>query len=890
MTLTEEHIDYIIKDVRYRGIVYNELDDELIDHICTLVEEKMALDIRFIDAYDQVIKSFGATRGIQQIQTQTISINNNNPKLMIKNYLKMAVRNLQKHKFYSFINVIGLSIGISCCMLITLFIIDELNYDRYHEKSDRIFRVTMESRFGGNDFNMAVTPAPMAAALMADYPEVASVSRFRSSGTWLIKKKEGDQNIKENKVIFADSTVFNIFSIPFIEGNPKTALTKLNSLVLCESLAKKYFGDSSPINKTLILDNNETYTVTGVYRDMPENGHFHYNVILTMLNRKSSNDQQWTSNNFHTYVLLNEGADAEAFSAKLPDMIEKYVGPQVMQFMHKSLEELAASGTYMKYHLQALTDIHLHSQIGVELEPNSDIKYIYIFMVIALFLLAIACINFMNLSTARSANRAKEVGVRKVLGSFRSHLIKQFLTESILLTLISFVFAFLLVYLTLPLFNILSEKSLVLPIASFNFWMICIGAILFIGILAGMYPAFFLSAFKPVSVLKGKLAIGSKSGVIRSLLVVFQFSISIILVIGTFTIFKQLNYIQSKKLGFDKEQIIMVEDAYALGDQMQTFKEKTAQLAAITSATISGYIPVSGGWRSDNGFWPEGTPTDVNQVSMQKWRVDYDYVNTMGMEVVDGRGFSQDFPSDSSGMIINEHAAKLFGFENPIGQRINSFAGGNTEEYQTYTIVGVVKDFHFQSLKENIDALCLVMGRSAGYSIFKTNATDIRATVGQIEEQWKAIAPDQPFNYSFLDQEFDDMYEAEQKIGSIFSTFAMLAIFIACMGLFALAAFTAEQRTKEIGVRKVLGASVNSIVLLLSKEFIKLISIAFVVAAPLSWWGITTWLESYTYRTTIGIEIYLIAGLMAFLVAWLTMSYQSIKAAMSNPVNSLRSE
>ena len=893
MTLTEEHIDYIIKDVRYRGIVYNELDDELIDHICTLVEEKMALDLRFIDAYDQVIKSFGATKGIQNIQTQTLSINNNNPKLMIKNYLKIAIRNLQKHKFYSAINVVGLSIGIACCMLITLFIIDELSYDKHHAHSEDVYRIRMEGSFGGNDFNMAVSPAPLAEALMTDYPEVEAATRLRSRGSYLIKKDlEGEINIKENRVIFADKNVFEVFTIPVLQGDSKRALAEPNTIVISQKMAAKYFGNDDPINQDLKLDNRTTYKVTGVFQDMPENGHFHFEFMCSMASHKESESQEWLSNNFHTYVLLKPGSDQLAFEAKFPDMLEKYAGPQAMQYMNKSLDELREGGTYFSYFLQPLTSIHLYSQLDAELEPNSNIQYVYLFSIIAAFLLLIACINFMNLSTARSANRAKEVGVRKVLGSFRSHLIKQFLTESILLTLLAFVLALGFAYSSLPVFNEISGKQLVIPSTSISFWAIGLGSVLFIGLLAGTYPAFFLSAFKPVSVLKGKVALGSKSGMIRSLLVIFQFSISIILVVGTFTIFKQLNYIQDKKIGFDKDQIIIVNDVYALGKQVQTFKEEAKNLTSINNGTVTGYLPVANTNRSDTGFWPEGVPTPDNTVSMQYWKVDHDYINTLGMQVSAGRDFSRDFPSDSSGMIINERAARLFGFENPIGQRINTFSqqGGNHGDYAIYTIVGVVEDFHFQSMKENIDALCLVLGRSRSSALFKTNTTDIKSTINQLEAKWKDIAPDQPFQYSFLDEKFNDMYQSEQRVGTIFWTFAALAIFIASLGLFALAAFTAEQRTKEIGVRKVLGASVKSIVYLLSKEFIKLIFIAFVIATPLAWWGISTWLDSYTYKTTIGIEVYLIAGIMAFLVAWLTMSYQSIKAAMSNPVNSLRSE
>jgi len=486
MTLTEEHIDYIIKDVRYRGIVYNELDDELIDHICTLVEEKMALDIRFIDAYDQVIKSFGATKGIQQIQTQTISINNNNPKLMIKNYLKIAIRNLQKHKFYSAINVVGLSIGIACCMLISLFIIDELSYDKHHTNSEDVYRIRMEGSFGGNDFNMAVSPAPLAEALMSDYPEVEAATRFHTRGSYLIKKDlEGEVNIKESLVIFADKNVFEVFTIPVIQGNSKTALVEPNTIVISQKMATKYFGDDDPINQDLKLDNRTIYKVTAVFEDMPENSHFHYDFMCSMASDKQSESTEWLSNNFHTYVLLKPGSDQIAFEAKFPAMLEKYAGPQAMQYMNKSLDQLREGGIWFAFHLQPLTSIHLYSQLNIELEPNSDIKYVYLFSIIAAFLLLIACINFMNLSTARSANRAKEVGVRKVLGSFRSHLIKQFLTESIVLTVLSFVLAIGIAYLAMPLFNGISGKSITIPFEAMGFWLICLSAVLSIGLLAG---------------------------------------------------------------------------------------------------------------------------------------------------------------------------------------------------------------------------------------------------------------------------------------------------------------------------------------------------------------------------------------------------------------------
>jgi putative ABC transport system permease protein len=501
----------------------------------------------------------------------------------------------------------------------------------------------------------------------------------------------------------------------------------------------------------------------------------------------------------------------------------------------------------------------------------------------------------MNLSTARSANRAKEVGVRKVLGSLRSHLVRQFLMESVLLSVFSFIVALALAYLALPHFNTLAERALSIPISNVSFIVTLVAAALFIGVLAGLYPSLFLSAFKPVNVLKGKVSLGMKSGAVRSSLVVFQFMISIFLVIGTIAVQRQLSYIQNKKLGFTKDQVIILHNTEQLGSQQEAFINVLLTNPSISNVSTSGYLPIAGWGRNDTTFWPEGTqPSQDNLISMQYWSVDHNYIPTLGMTIKKGRNFSKEFPSDSTAIVINEAAAKRFGFKDPLGEKITTFQINNgtldQTKTDTYTIVGVVEDFHFESLKQNITPLCLRLGQSGWSMPIRFSSTDTKDVIAQVEKQWKKVAPDVPFEYTFLDEAFGKMYASESRLGSVFAIFAALAIVIACLGLFGLTAFTAEQRTKEIGIRKVLGASVSSIVLLLSKEFGKLIVIAFVLAAPLSWYAVDSWLQDYTYKTDVGIFVYLLAGVSAFLVAWLTMGYQSIKAARSNPVNSLRSE
>lgn len=817
---------------------------------------------------------------------------------MLRNYFTVAIRNLRKHSFYSFINVAGLSIGVAVCFIIVLFVLNELSYDTYNTKANRIYRMTSDIKFGGNAYNMLYGPAPMANTLVAEYPEVEAAIRFKQAGAFLVKRTT--ENLKENQVIWVDKDFFKIFSVPVLSGNAETALAEPNTIAISRKMAAKFFPNEEALNQTLILDNEITAKITAVFEDMPVASHFHFDILISMAGNEEAKSPIWFSNNFQTYILLREGANIQDLERKLPDLVAKHIMPQAFQILGPDFtpEKFKAAGNKLEYAFQPLTDIHLKSALMGEFEPNFDINYVYLFVAIAGFILLIACINFMNMSTARSANRAKEVGIRKVMGSFRSHLMRQFLTESTLLSLLSFVFALGLAFLVLPLFNQLAGRELTIPFASFKMYGVLLVAALAVGLLAGIYPSFFLSAFTPASVLKGNISKGMKSGALRSVLVVFQFMISIVLVIGTMAIVQQLQYIQNKNLGFNKDQIIMVDDLYALGDKRQAFKDAIKQHKDILNGTASGYMPVAGTWRSDTPWWAEGKDAvQENMVSLQNWSIDYDYINTLGMKIVAGRDFNRDFPSDSTGVILSEAAAKAFNFNgDPIGSKVVSFGEDlngqpDRNNLRSLTVVGIVQNFHFESLKQNVTPVMMFLSkRPQGIASFRFQSQNTKEVISFIESKWKELAPGQPFNYDFMDDRFADMYAAETRLGKVLGVFATLAVLIACLGLFALTAFTAEQRTKEIGIRKVLGASVAGIMLMLSKDFGKLVVIAFVLAAPLAWYGIDWWLKDYSYKTEIGLGLYGLAGISALLIALGTMSFLAFKAAVSDPVKSLRSE
>jgi len=897
VTLTEEHINYIIKDITYRGIVDEELGEELVDHICEVVERKMESGQRFIEAYDEAIAAFGNESKLQQIQSQTIQFSNNNTKIMVKNYFKIAFRNLLNHKFYSLINITGLAVSMACCLLISLFVIDELSYDKFFEDSDQIYRTNRHGKYGDNEFHFATAPAPFGQALADEIPEIESVVRFRSRGSYLVRTPEMVDSFKETTLIFSDPNFFEVFGVSVLAGSADKALVGRNNIAISKTMADKYFSTEEAVGKILILDGDEEYKVTAVFEDIPNNSHLQLDFLMSLETLASSKNSMWLSNNFYTYFKVREGVNQKELQQKVNHMADAHVGPQLEEFSGHTFEEFKASGNYMYFTLQPLSEVYLNSDFRFDIGKTGDITYVYLFMIIAIFILVIACINFMNLSTARSANRAKEVGVRKVLGSYKSHLVRQFLTESMVLSIIAFGISIFLVMMALPFFNEIANKSLEIPFNETSFYLIFIGGALLVGLLAGTYPAFFLSSFRPVNVLKGKLSLGSKSGLIRSGLVVFQFFISIILLIGTATVYRQLNYIQNKKIGFNKEQVLMVNGTYMLGNKLESFKKELEQISNVNSVTVSGFVPVSGYSRSDFTFWEEGKePSDDNLVNMQVWNVGYDYLQTMGIELLNGRNFDEDLASDSSAVILNEKAFDAYNLEQSENKLIQTYAFDPetnsviTDKYNKYKVIGVVKDFHFESMKMPIGNLGFMLGRSSSVTSIRLNTDEFSETVEMVEDKWKKFAPGIPFSYSFLDGAFDEMYRTEKRLARVFTIFAGLAIFIGCLGLFALAAFMAEQRTKEIGIRKVMGASVKSIVFMLSKEFSKLIIISFVFAAPLAWWGVSEWLGQYSYKIDIGVEIYILAGVIAFIIAWLTVGYQSIKAAISNPVDSLRNE
>ena len=810
---------------------------------------------------------------------------------MIYNYSKIAWRNLKYQTFFTCLNIIGLAIGIAGGLLIALFIYDELKFDTMFTDSDRIHRINVDVKFGGTESKMAEVSAPYAAALQADFPQVELATRFNTAGTILLRRSNTDKSSKENATTFVDASFFDMFGLPLISGDAKTALKHPNTLVLSETAAQKYFGDSKAIGEQLVLNNDQTYTVTGVMPDMPKNSFLRdYTVFMAMEGLEDSHSNEWTSHNYNTFIKLSQNAYIDDFQEPLQSMMGKYIIPYAQQFFPGITEEaLVASGNHYKLSTIPLTDIHLHSNLDAEMSVNSSVQNIYILSLIGLFLLILASVNFMNLSTAHSLKRSKEVGIRKTLGSSKVALLKQFLIESGLISFLSLLFALVLAFLFLPLFNDLAGKTIEIPFFSPVFWLILLASTLLLGLFSGWYPAFFMSRFMPVSVLKGSGGKHAGGGWVRSLLVIFQFSVSILLIVSTVVVYQQLDYIQGKDLGFSKDQVLIIEDAFATGNKLQSFKEQVTQLVQVEEATVSGFLPTPS-YRSNSSFVKEGQMSQDKAINMQIWNVDHDYLATLDIELVAGRDFNKQFVADSTALILNEAAVAILGIspEESLGLRMSRDIGDDNAQF--LTVIGVVKDFHYESLRRNIGALCLKIGNSRGSMAAKLNPGNFPATIASIENIWKTVAPGQPFNYRFMDDAFNATYEAEQNLGRIFMTFAILSIFIACLGLFGLAAFNAEKRTKEIGVRKVLGASVGQITLKLTKDFLKLVVVSVLIALPIGWFVMNKWLEDFSYRIEISAWVFIVTTLIAISIAILTVSYQSIKAALVNPIKSLRTE
>ena len=810
---------------------------------------------------------------------------------MFKNHIKIAWRSLKKQAFFTFLNTFGLAIGMAGALMISLYIYDELSYDKMFADADRIYRIDTDVKFGGAEIKAAESAPPMAAALKRDYSQVESTVRFRTVGSMYLKKVGGDKSSKETHVTYVDSTFFEFFGIDLITGNPKTALTGTNSLVLTKTAAEKYFGSTDVLGQDLLLDNSDTYTVTGIIDDMPKNSYFNeYSVFLAMAGNVASREELWGSNNYFTFIKLIPGASVEDFKEPLQGMLERYMLPWAQKyFPGMTAESFAASGNYIRYHTMALTDIHLYSDRSSEMNATSSIQNIYILSFIGLFLIILASVNFMNLSTAHSLKRAKEVGVRKTLGSNKVHLVFQFLTESGLIAFISLIAALLITMVVLPFFNVFTGKSIGIPFTQPLFWIVLLAATFILGLFSGSYPAFFMSRFTPVKSLKGGGAESVGNGWVRNTLVIFQFSISVFLIVSTLVVFQQLNYIQGKDLGFTKDQVLLINETGPLGSKTNAFKEEILKMGNVENVTLSNYYPTPS-WRSDSSFFQEGVRSQENAIQMQTWGVDTDYLKTLQMDIVAGRDFNKQYASDSTALIINEATLPILNAtaEEALGMRISEEI--ELEDPTYYTIVGVVKDFHFKSLRENIGALGMHLENTAENMAVRLSGGEYSSSIAKIENKWNQMAPGQPFDYQFMDEAFNTTYEAEQKLSQIFFIFTILSIFIACLGLFGLAAFNAEKRTKEIGVRKVLGATVSQISYRLTVDFLKLVAVAILVSLPLGWFVMNKWLEDFSYRIEIGFGIFALAAFLAIMVAVVTVSYQSIKAAIVNPVKSLRSE
>ncbi len=799
--------------------------------------------------------------------------------IMFKNYLTITFRKMFRQKGYTFINISGLALGLACSLLIIAYITTELSYDKYHKNADRIFRLGTEFNVGTMKGKFAVSNLPIGPILKKDYPEVVNAARFRRFDYRTLVAYQNKTFFEEN-IFFSDNSVFEIFTYPFLKGDPKTALAAAYSIVVTEDVALKYFGTEDPIGKQLQLANGEKFSVTGVIKNIPDNSHFYFNMLCSFETFRRWNDAQmerWMGDfNNYTYILLKDNTDYTQLEQKFPPLIEANVG-----------ELLQAVGGTIDFFLQPLTDIHLRSNTEGEISATSDIVYIYIFALIAFFILLIACINFMNLTTARSTNRAKEVGMRKVLGANRGRLISQFLGESLIYSFLALCIALLVVRLALPHFSSIAGINLDLDYTKTT-WLIpgLLGITIFVGILAGSYPALFLSAFRPAEILGGNIKTGKTGSGLRDILVIFQFTISIVLITGTLIILNQINYMKNKKPGFDKEHVVVLPVLdNSIRESIESIKTELQKNPGILDIAFSSHIPSHGA--RHNAFVPEGYTNEESKL-MAAISIDNNFLETLKIELVKGRNFSPGFATDPrQSVIINETAAQDFGWDNPIGKTIRELDGQQTDK----TVIGVVKDFHFKSLHQKIDPLFIENNSSYFSTVsIRINPTDISGTIKNLEKKWRQIDPTGTFDYLFLNEEFDSQYRGEERLSTLFLYFTLLAILIACLGLLGLASFNAEQKTKEIGIRKVVGASTTKIVLLLSKKFMTWIIIANIVAWPIAYLLMTEWLQNFAYQAKPGFNIFLLSGIFALIIAMLTVSYQSVKAALANPVNSLKYE
>ena len=888
----EKAIRHWRKELRKNEALEDGYMTELESHLRDEIENQLRQGKTEEEAFERALGTIGPADAIggEYFKTDTRRLRGRPPWQsgsltpdILWNQVKIALRRIKRQKGYSFITFFGLAIGMACTILILLWVQDELSYDRFHFRSSQIYRITQVR--GADRVKIAYTAAPMAEAMENDFPEVLRATRLSLWPSNLLVST-GDKQYLETGFIQADPDVFDVFNIPFMLGDPSTALAQPDNIVLTDDTAEKYFGENNPIGKILLVNKKREFLVTGVVENYPENSHFDFDVIIPLVD-KSTN---WTDHSLFTYIVLQDNAPPSRLEAKFPDFIFRHWGPQFEHETGQNLRDhLKIDENYYGFWLQPLEDIHLKSRNVIDnSKTKGDIRYVYIFTIIASFILLIACINFINLSTARSVHRAKEVALRKVVGSNRSLLIRQLLVESAVMSCIAMVSALILVEIVLPSFNNLVGKKLSIGYAGDpRALAVLAGMTVLTGLLAGLYPAFAISSFSPISLLKGKLRSGTKGQMLRKGLVILQYTISIFILISTFTVYWQLTYLQNAKLGFDKEQVLVIHRGNHI-PQGETFMQELLTHPNVMCVSNTSSLP--GRHFNMNSYRLEGSPS-TERYTLFSMYADHRFAELLGLEMIEGRFFSDEIASDASSVVINETAVRRLGLTDPVGKRFHKEYGG-AKEGEFTTIIGVVKDIHFHSLHDEITPMAFRYRKETGgfYTSVKLGTGNIRETLRFVGNTWKKFSQGQPFEYSFLDEDFDNLYRDEKKTGQILFLFASLSIFIACLGISGLASFLAENRIKEIGIRKVLGASTPGILMMLSKDFTKWVIVTNLFAWPLAYFAMNKWLQNFAYRISIHPWIFVMSGLIVFAVALITVSYQSIKAAVSDPVDSLRYE
>jgi putative ABC transport system permease protein len=808
---------------------------------------------------------------------------------MIKNFFVNAFRNMRKQRGYIILNVGGLAIGLTSFLFITLYVKNELSFDRFHKNYENIYRVKVVGQLSGGILDQAVTCAPLAAALMSDYPEVIISTRVTRLGSWLVQF--GENRFNEDGVIFADSTFFRVFDFKLLKGDPTTALVRPRSLILTDEYAKKYFGTADPMGKQVLVEADTIlYTVTGVIQNIPENSHMKFDILASLSSYPDqANDQIWLSNNIYTYFVARDGTDKDVLQTKMAGLVTKYVGPQVRELIGLSFEDFRKSGNDYGFALEALKDIHLKGAPQYNLEPMGSPTTVYIFSIIAILILVIAIINYVNLATAKSVNRAKEVGVRKVAGANKTGLISQFIGESLLITTIAAIIAVILIAILMPSFNELTGIAIsARPLGSLPGILSLIALIVAVAISAGFYPAFVLASFNPVQVLKGTLNPGSISSKLRALLVVFQFTVSIVIIIGSIIVYNQLNFMTRKDLGFSKDNLIVIRRSDAFYTKYEAFRDQLLQIPGVEKVGFSRAVP--GGVYNNNAFFNDDDP-EKRTYLLNQTQVGFDFPEALGVKLVAGRFYSREFGSDSSAVLINETAVKSLGLKDPVGKFI--LAPSGPQQFRKLKIIGVMKDFNIESMHKAITPVCFTVLYPYGgdqYATVRLSGSNVPETIKAIAEKWKEFTPKQPFQYDFFSDSWEHLYASEMKTGRIFILFSILAVLIACLGLLGLITYITNKRTREIGIRKTYGASISIVLSLLSKEVVYLILISSLIAYPVAYFGSRYWLEGFADKIRISPLIFVLATLVALIIGWLSISYQTIKAANYNPSRALRIE